>query len=217
MLHGAIIAVAALWPARYTPPPSPPGIITDITDPASIHSGVELPSDGDFRPVCHRRRSLIPPPPPTVEASTDTPPPEVPDTMDFHPAQARRRKTVATRTRAPRHPLGVPTEHGDPSRPGVAGRRAQCYQHGRSRSSRCHGPLEERRSHRIRIMARSSRITGSGSVRITTDGSGRVVSATVVQSTGNALLDTNTSSYARTAWSGPPNASTTVPITYQLR
>ena len=52
---------------------------------------------------------------------------------------------------------------------------------------------------------------------MTTDGSGRVVSAIVVQSTGNALLDDNTCRCRAQLWSGPPNSTLSVPITYQMQ
>lgn len=58
---------------------------------------------------------------------------------------------------------------------------------------------------------------GSGTVRVATDASGRVVEATMVQSTGSSALDENTTRHARAFWTGPGNATTTVPITYQLQ
>ena len=64
--------------------------------------------------------------------------------------------------------------------------------------------------------ARMAHIEGSGSVKVTTDASGHVVSAEIVQSVGNGLLDSNTKQYALANWSGPPNSSTVVPITYRL-
>lgn len=65
--------------------------------------------------------------------------------------------------------------------------------------------------------ARMAKLKGSGSVRISTDASGNVTSASVVQSAGSGILDNNVVGYARSNWKGPPNASTTVPFTYTLQ
>ena len=64
---------------------------------------------------------------------------------------------------------------------------------------------------------RLAHVQGSGSVRVTTDGSGRVVAAVIVRSTGSTVLDDQTCQTAKLRWSGPPDATTTVPITYQLQ
>lgn len=60
------------------------------------------------------------------------------------------------------------------------------------------------------------RIQGSGSVRISTDASGNVTNV-VVTDPINPILDANTRAFARDNWKGPPNASRTVPVIYQIR
>jgi TonB family protein len=65
--------------------------------------------------------------------------------------------------------------------------------------------------------ARAARLQGSGSVRVVFDGSGHVSSAVIEQSVGSGILDSNTISYAKANWTGPPNTTTTVPITYRLQ
>ena len=64
--------------------------------------------------------------------------------------------------------------------------------------------------------ARAAHMQGRGIVRISTDASGRVVSATVRQSMGNDALDDDTTKFALAHWHGPPNTSRDVPITYRL-
>ena len=64
--------------------------------------------------------------------------------------------------------------------------------------------------------ALASRIQGSGSVRISTDASGNVTNA-VITGPINPVLDANTRSFARGNWKGPPNATRTVPVIYQIR
>lgn len=61
-----------------------------------------------------------------------------------------------------------------------------------------------------------SRIQGTGAVRITTNASGNVSDVTITRPI-NPLLDANTRTFARANWKGPPNATRTVPVIYQIR
>ena len=63
--------------------------------------------------------------------------------------------------------------------------------------------------------ARRLRRQGSGGVRVTTNGSGRVVNAEMLPGI-DPLLDTVAVSFARSAWTGPPNATRVVAITFAL-
>ena len=65
-------------------------------------------------------------------------------------------------------------------------------------------------------VARAKRAQGSGAVQISTGAAGTVVSALIIQSAGNEILDANTVTWAKSNWNGPPNATTTVPVTYKL-
>ena len=58
--------------------------------------------------------------------------------------------------------------------------------------------------------------TGSGVIRISTDGQGRVVRAAMIQSTGNETLDENAVNFAEARWSGPSNSTRTVPLIYRI-
>ena len=64
--------------------------------------------------------------------------------------------------------------------------------------------------------ALASRIQGSGSVQISTDGSGNV-SSVVITRPIHSILDANTRSFARSNWKGPPNQTRSVPVIYQIR
>lgn len=65
-------------------------------------------------------------------------------------------------------------------------------------------------------LARARRLSGNGSVRVRTDASGRVISAEMVESIAPEL-DGTTVSFARSHWSGSPNTTAVVPVTYQFR
>ncbi len=209
LLHGSVIAVAALWPVRYAPP-APPPLVTDFV-PAPPGDPIQLPPSSpdvntttpdDDAASDAPGRYVHQYPAPLRGAGHDNPTPPKPPS-----------KTVVSRTR-PLHAGG-----GWSARSAGHGkhRRAECHRrrdrHGPPRRG---GPMEHAAA-AISVRVRAARVQGNGSVRITTDGSGHVVSVSVVRSTGNAVLDANTSQFARSNWSGPPNATVTVPITYQMR
>ena len=64
---------------------------------------------------------------------------------------------------------------------------------------------------------RASQVTGTTTVRITTDAVGRVSNVVIVKTTGSSALDNHTSSYVRNNWHGPPNASRTTEFVYVVR
>ena len=53
-------------------------------------------------------------------------------------------------------------------------------------------------------------------MRVTFGSSGQVSEATMSQSVGSGVLDNSTIQYVKANWSGTPNTSVTVPITYKL-
>lgn len=201
-LHGAIIAVAALWPMRSTAPAKevPPTAIF-IDEPA-----------GDPEPPTLENQlvpAAVPSDPPPVAADAPVDPPPTPEEPSMELAVPPRPvvKTAEKKARSARPvPPGVSARNTQPAAATVSGA-------GRPGAvGRWHTPQPL-----YPYALRAARIAGSGSVRVTTDGSGRVMSASVVQSTGNSLLDENTCVFARHSWTGPPNAAVTVPITYQMR
>lgn len=64
------------------------------------------------------------------------------------------------------------------------------------------------------VIAKYGGIEGSGVVKISTDGAGRVTSVEIVQS-ANPMLDAAIKEHARRDWRGPPNSSRTVPFHYR--
>ncbi len=210
VLHGSVIAVAALWPVSYAAP-APPPLVTYI-DPAPPGDVIQLP------PSPPEVATDTPDDAPGLmlanDTSANTPPPsEEPQLVNPTPPRPPS-KTVVNKMRSPR----VQTGFGATGQPGTANpgaRSAVGSVTGTGRpgtAGRWNTPQPP-----YPYAMRAARVQGSGSVRITTDSSGRVMSVSVIQSTGNTLLDANTSQFARGSWSGPPNASVTVPITYQMR
>ncbi len=207
VLHGTLIAVAALWPVRRvdTAPAKEP--------PATQFVDVTTPVESSELPTAETDPGLTPPaepPPPMADVSLDAPPSEEPELTDPTPPKLVT-KSVVAKTRSPRTPSAVGVHGGPPARPGAASG-ATGATGVESAAGRWNTPQPP-----YPYPLRAAHVQGSGSVRITTDASGRVVSASVVQSTGNTLMDDNTSRFARAFWSGPPNASVTVPITYRMR
>ena len=210
LLHGSVIAVAALWPVHHAPSelppqvtiidPEPPGETVQLP-PSSPEVNTDMPDDASGLVLVNDTSNDIPPPP-EEPSMTEPAPPKPPS------------KIVVNKTRSPRVtvPVGTP---GQPGTANLGARNAVGMAAGTGRPGvvgRWNTPQPP-----YPYAMRAARVQGNGSVRITTDGSGRVVSVGVAQSTGNAVLDANTSQFARANWSGPPNASVTVPITYQLR
>lgn len=58
---------------------------------------------------------------------------------------------------------------------------------------------------------------GDIQVTMTTDRQGRVIRAAVPPSTRHPILDSHVSNWVRAHWQGPPNATRTTVLTFQLR
>ena len=201
-LHGSIIGVATLWPMH---PARPAPSLPPLTGEA-IPEILQLP---ESVPPASEPPAVAADPP--MDAASDTPPEDDPALMELTPPRVPPKAPVG-KTRSVHAPA---TTHGERPQAGNPGIANGAHDTG-ARSSGAAGQWKTPPPPYPYAM-RASRVQGGGVVRITTDGSGRVVSASLVQSTGNALLDAGTVSYARMAWSGPANASTNVPITYELR
>ena len=202
LFHGSLIGVAALWPTR---PVAPPLKITEIglVDPEP--PGPQLPpssqpSEPDPAPPVAKVSEPTDDQPPIVETDPNdltlsTPVPRAATRAPSRPSSAT--SQVRT-THAPGNlPVGGPTS-GVSGSPGAGVRW--------NKPKPVYPPS-----------LRAAHIQGSGSIRVTTDASGHVVSAVITQSTGNALLDDNTCRAAKRDWSGPPNSALSVPVTYRLQ
>lgn len=213
VFHGALIGVAALWTHQtiQAAPKLPPVQLIPLAPeiPQLTDLPISTPAIPESEPV---------PTPTALEQpvpADDTPPPSIdPPMFDPSPAPVPPpRKNVPSTTARPTAtnvpssrnlppgPTGRANGNGSPvtaARPGTTGRW--------NVSSKPPYPMA----------LKAANIHGDGLVQITTDASGRVVSATMAQSTGNSSLDSNTCRHAQAFWTGPANATTTVPITYQL-
>ena len=207
LLHAAVIALAALYPVRYSPPAAA-GTITTLSydDPGQSPAILTMP------PAANNPAELPPPvdpdPRPLVAESADVPPTDEAETLEMPSAVSPRKAGQKARP--------TPRSNALPGHGSIAastGSTSAGFGHENSGEvARCNTPQPP-----YPYALRMARVAGSGSIRITCDGSGRVVSAIVVQSTRNRLLDENTIQFARARWTGPPNASVIVPILYQIR
>ncbi len=207
-----MVGVASIWPQSKTS--DVPPVITEVID---------LPSD----PV----QELILPdqaPEPTPEEPTpppeETPPPEDTPPPDQEPEMTLDTPPPTPTPGPPKKPTFVMpkvippnAKRGPVPQNGVVG--------GVPSAARTSGPLPVKGGGTWHCsskpiyppQARAAHITGNGSVRLTTDASGRVTSASIGQSSGNGLLDFAATSHAKLNWSGPPNATTTVAFTFRLQ
>ncbi|RYD29125.1 MAG: energy transducer TonB [Verrucomicrobiaceae bacterium] len=65
--------------------------------------------------------------------------------------------------------------------------------------------------------AKSAKIAGTVLMRLVIDSTGRIVSASVVQSCGNSRLDNETVNFIRSRWFLPASAGSTQPLTWTYR
>jgi TonB family protein len=208
LMEASLVGLAAIWPAQksWNIPPT----VTQLdTGPVLGEQVQELIAPKE-EPVPTPDSAPTPPPEDTPPPD-DTPPPTDDPSMEPPPPpkkeeKPRAAKPVPANAKRGEHPQegvvgGVPHAEKTTGTPGFAHLGAQWH------TSKPPYPAQARMSH----------IEGSGAVRVTTDGSGKVASAVITQSVGSGLLDHNTTSYAEANWSGPPNSTTVVPITYHLQ
>ena len=65
--------------------------------------------------------------------------------------------------------------------------------------------------------ARMSHLTGTTTVRVTTDASGSVSSVQILKSAGSAILDSSTQGFVKMNWKGPPNSTRDTSFDYRLQ
>ena len=209
LFHGSLVGIAAFWP---THPTEKPPVITIIGIGDLPVSGNEPlpaapppPSEPDPAPPVLKASEPVDNLPPTFEPGADdmtlaTPVPHPAMRTPAHPtsASATTRATRRQSSVSVSGPANGPAGSPGSDRPGLG-----------MRWNTPEPPYP--------AALRLARVRGNGVVRVTTDGSGRVIGTAIVRSTGNALLDDNTCRAARNDWSGPPNATVQVPITYQLQ
>jgi protein TonB len=156
-----------------------------------------------------------PPPEPTPEPEPE-PPPEM-EKPEFIEPKPEPKATPAPKQIAKQAPAPPGAKTGPTPRPGmVGGNVTQGQLTGTPGGQKVgnQGWRTPRPSYPTAALA--SHVQGSGSVRISTDGSGNVVNV-VITGPINPLLDANTRTFARANWKGPPNSTRTVPVVYQIR
>jgi TonB family protein len=208
-LEGSLVVIAAVWPIQKSWPI--PSIETQLdTGPVLGETVQELIAPKE-EPV-PTPDTMPTPPPEDTPPPDDTPPPTDDPDMETPPPKTEEKpkssKPIPPGAKRGEHPQagvvnGVPHAEKTTGTPGFA--------HLGSTANWNHPKPP------YPAQARMSHIEGSGSVRVSTDSSGHVVSAVIVQSVGSGLLDHNTTSFAMANWSGPPNSNVVVPITYHLQ
>ena len=210
-LESSLIGIAAIWPQKKTVDIAP--VITEIVDlPDTPVQELILPTED---PIPTPEEPT--PPPDETPPPDDTPPPDMEpemtvDTPKPTPSPGPPKKPAFVR------PPGTPdprAKRGPVPQNGVVG--------GVPSAARTAGPLPVKNGGTWHVsskppypyQARMAKLAGNGSIRLTTDAAGKVASAVMVQSIGSGILDNNTVIYAKMNWTGPPNATTVVPITYE--
>ena len=207
LFHGSLIGVAALWPVHPKEPA--PYITTDLGDEpvpaADPQTPAAPPSEAEPEAPVLKAVEPVEDQPPVVEPSIDDMSQATPTPRPAARAASRPNPALST-LHTVRTPGSLSTGGPASGTAGIAGA-GHPGSGVRWNVPRPAYPAALRLAH----------VQGSGKVRVTTDGAGRVVDAVIVQSTGSFVLDDQTCRTAKLQWSGPANATTTVPITYQLQ
>lgn len=212
VFHGALVGLAAIWPV-----PSSyklPDPVTEIGLDDHLGEEVQKLVVAEDAPTPPPESTPEPTPPPEEE---ETPPPtEEPDMAEPEATPTPPPKPKAPRAAATPPPANA--KRGAVPQPGQVNGNVDSS----TRLSGTPGGAKIGQGWKTPrpnypYQARASRVQGSGSVRVSTNAAGSVISVTIAQSVGSGILDANTIAFAKSNWKGPPNATTTVPITYQLR
>ena len=152
-----------------------------------------------------------PTPEETPEPDEETPPPPEPETQFVDPTPS----PTPDKPKAPAPKFSGPipegAKRGPVYVPGVVGGKPGGTPGGKVGGQGWRTPQPPYSS-----VARQKRLTGSGTYRVRTDGSGNVISVEVV--TSAALeLDSMIKQGAPGRWKGPPNTTTVVPVTFRLQ
>jgi TonB family protein len=190
LVHVSLLGIAAIWRTGVKPP-------AVEEEPAELIADFDAPEENADNT-----------PEPTPE-DTPEPTPEEPDTTpDMADEEPTPTPTPREKPPAPPKPKLTPvppgTKRGAVPQAGVPGGVGKPGGVGWS-MPRPNYPFQARKMH----------LTGSGVIRVTTDASGRVVSATMIKSI-HPILDQEAVTYARNNWKGPPNSTNTKPIDFVL-
>ncbi len=207
-IEGSFVGLAAIWP-QYKSWEIPETITQIDTGPVLGETVQELIAPKE-EPIPTPDNQ--PTPPPDTPPPDDTPPPsDEPDMETPPPKKETPKKAAGT-------PYPANVKRGDHPQAGVVGGVPHATKTTGTPGAAHLGAVGWHKPEPpYPAQARLAHIQGSGTVRVTTDASGRVTSAVIVQSVGSALLDFNMCSFAKENWTGPPNATNTIPFTYRLQ
>ncbi len=215
-LHAGV-AMFAIWAGQHFRPVQKPEDMLDLGMDVTLGEEVQELIVAETPPAPPEPEP--PPPPPEPEPEPPDVPPEPMEKPDFVEPAPPPKATPAPKpkviAKAPPAPPGAKT--GPTPRPGVVGGNVTQGKLTGTPGGQKIGTQGWRTPRPpYPAAALASRIQGSGSVRISTDGSGNVSDVTITGSI-NPILDANTRSFARGNWKGPPNATRTVPVIYRIR
>lgn len=217
-VHAAAIGLAGVFTVASPPPvvaASPaddaePGAIIDLGFTVNDDPGtIELPPPEEVSATPEN------PPEPVVTPDEDLPPPPPTSSDEYSVPPPTPRRNVVTPSPATRATAARPRGSASATNPGAGGGAAG-NNNGAGPGGGTGGGRWVTPKPPYPAQARTMRQTGSGSVRVQTDGAGRVVRVEMVQPIA-PLLDATTINFARTRWSGPPNRTVVVSVTYELR
>ncbi len=150
-----------------------------------------------------------PTPEETPEEEQDTPPPPEPETQFVDPTPEPTPEKPKTKPKFS-GPIPPNAKRGPEYVPGVVGGVPGGTPGGKVGGRMSNPPPP------YSAAARQKRLTGNGTYKVRTDGSGNVVSVDIVKSAAFEL-DQMVKGYAPGHWKGPPNSSYVVPVTFVLR
>ena len=217
-LHALIIVTAWFWPYHPAHPEELPPI--DFI-PFCLVVGSQI----DHPPTSSASVDLLLPPTEPLPIPDSTTTEEPPPADDPHFSLPAIPPFVSANHLSPRHPITAQAAHPTHVAPatGHLPIRDTTLRASRAGSFGSTSPGSPSAGSNWKISKppypyamRAARAQGSGTLRVATNASGQVTEANVTQSSGSSTLDENTSHYARSFWSGPPNSTRLVPFTYQL-
>jgi TonB family protein len=190
LVHVSLLGIASIWRTKVKPAAveeEPAELIADFDAP-------EENADNTPEPTPEDTPEPTPDEPDVTPDMADEEPTPTPTPRDKPPAPPKPRLT----------PVPAGTKRGAAPQAGVPGGVGKPGNVGWSTPKPGY-PFQARKLH----------LVGSGGVRVTTDASGRVISAEMAPGI-HPMLDQAAVSFARSSWKGPPNTTRVVPITFQL-
>ena len=211
LLHAGIVGLGAVFWQPISKPLEIPATEIQIGDPdvRELIVPYDAPTPPPDQPT---------PPPEETPPPEDTPPPtEEPDMTEPEEKPSPTPPKPKTAARPAATPAPPNAKRGPVAQTGVVGGNPN----GTKATGTPGSPTGSKvgwstRTPPYPYQARATRIQGSTTVSITTDGGGNITGCNITKSAGNSLLDSNTTSYVRANWKGPPNSTKSVTFVYTM-